>query len=251
MIDPLAGVEASSREDALADAVRAADPALEVAVPADVSTLATEYLERLLAPDARGARTLVQDALDSGVPAPALYLRVITPAMHEVGRLWETAQISVAQEHLATQVSQMVIAALGGRMSGGEPVGLGRVAVVSSTPGERHALGGTMVADFLESQGWDVLSLGADIPVDELTELVMVRAAALVALSTALPGNLLSVTRTCQRLRQLPGPPFIVVGGRAYRGHESRALAVGADAFAEDPETLLDLLRDRFRTAPA
>jgi MerR family transcriptional regulator, light-induced transcriptional regulator len=143
----------------------------------------------------------------------------------------------------------MVIAALGGRMSGSEPVGVGRVAIVSSSPGERHALGGVMVADFLETQGWEVLSLGADIPVHELTDLVTERGADVVALSTALPGNLLSVTRTCQLLRQLPNPPMIVVLGRAYRGQEARALAVGADAFADDPQTLLALLQRTFRLA--
>ncbi len=235
MIEPLAGAEASPPEGASTEAT--------------ASDLAQEYLGYLLAPDARAARDLAQRALDSGVSAATLYLQVVTPAMHEIGRLWESAQITVAQEHLSTQISQMVIAALGGRMSGAEPVGVGRVAIVSSSPGERHALGGVMVADFLETQGWEVLSLGADIPVQELTDLVTERAADVVALSTALPGNLLSVTRTCQLLRQLHKPPMIVVGGRAYRGQETRALAVGADAFADDPQTLLALLERTFGSA--
>jgi methanogenic corrinoid protein MtbC1 len=211
-----------------------------------IGQLREKYLDLLLAPDARGARDLARTALESGVSASALYLQVITPAMHEIGRLWESAQITVAQEHLSTQISQMVIATLGGQIAGAEPIGAGRVAIVASSPGERHALGGAMVADFLESQGWDVLALGADIPVHELVELTQHREADVVALSTALPGNLLSVTRTCQLLRRLPKPPLIVVGGRAYRGDESRALAVGADAFADDPETLLDLLQSKF-----
>jgi MerR family transcriptional regulator, light-induced transcriptional regulator len=211
-----------------------------------IGQLREKYLDLLLAPDARGARDLARTALESGVSASALYLQVITPAMHEIGRLWESAQITVAQEHLSTQISQMVIATLGGQIAGGEPIGAGRAAIVASSPGERHALGGAMVADFLESQGWDVLALGADIPVHELIDLTQDREAHVVALSTALPGNLLSVTRTCQLLRRLPNPPLIVVGGRAYRGDESRATAVGADAFADDPETLLDLLQSKF-----
>ena len=216
----------------------------------DPRALAREYLGHLLAPDGRAARALVERALDDGVPASTLYLRVVTPAMHEIGRLWESAQISVAQEHLATQICQVVIVALGGRLVGGEPIGDGRVAIVAASPGERHALGGAMVADFLDAQGWDVLSLGADTPLPELVELVQSRQAVVVALSTALPGNLLSVTRTCQLLHQLPHPPFVVVGGRAYRGEEAQALRVGADAFADDPETLLELLGQRFSPGP-
>ncbi len=217
---------------------------------ADPRALAREYLGYLLAPDGRAAKALVERALDDGVPASTLYLGVVTPAMHEIGRLWESAQISVAQEHLATQICQVVIVALGGRLVGGEPIGDGRVAIVAASPGERHALGGAMVADFLDAQGWDVMSLGADTPLPELVELVESREAAVVALSTALPGNLLSVTRTCQLLHQLPRPPLVVVGGRAYRGDEAQALRVGADAFADDPETLLELLGRRFAPGP-
>ncbi|HET8978669.1 MAG TPA: B12-binding domain-containing protein [Solirubrobacteraceae bacterium] len=212
--------------------------------PATLSpgALSQEYLGCLLAADGRRARRLVEDGLAAGVPAATLYLEVIAPVMHEIGRLWETAQVSVAQEHLATQITQATIASLGLHLAGGEPVGAGRVAVVAASPGERHALGGQMVADFLEAQDWTVLSLGPDTPLHELVGLVKTRGAALVALSTALPGHLLSVTRTCQLLRRLSPSPYIVVGGRAYGGDAGRARAVGADGFADDPRALLGLL---------
>lgn len=212
----------------------------------DPLQLQSEYLNHLLEPDARAARELIGSALSGGVPAETLYLRVIAPAMYEIGRLWETAQISVAQEHLSTQITQAAIASLGVYLHGGTPIGAGRVAIVASSPGELHVLGTQMVADFLETQSWQVLNLGADIPAAEVAELARRREAAVVALSTALPGHLLSVTRTFQLLRQLDPRPFIVAGGRAYAGDARRALAVGADAFADDPESLLDVLRQQF-----
>jgi methanogenic corrinoid protein MtbC1 len=105
------------------------------------------------------------------------------------------------------------------------------------------------VADFLETQGWHVLNLGADSPAAEIAETASRHAAAVVALSTALPGHLLSVTRTFQLLRQLDPQPFIVAGGRAYGGDPQRAHAVGADAFADDPAALLDVLGRHFADA--
>ena len=103
-----------------------------------------------------------------------------------------------------------------------------------------------MVADFLESQGWTALSLGPDTPVTELVAFAQAQQAELVALSTALPRNLLSVTRTCGLLRRLDPVPLIVVGGQAYGGDAEQALAVGADAFADGPGALLDLLAALF-----
>jgi methanogenic corrinoid protein MtbC1 len=171
--------------------------------------------------------------------------------MHEVGRLWETAQISMAQEHLSTQITRAVMAALALHLETTATVSPQRVAVVSTSPGEMHALGGQIVADFLEAQGWSVLNLGPDTPVEGLVQLTRERNADLVALSTKLSSHLLSVTRTCQLLRQLPNPPYIVAGGRAYGGDAAQALAVGADSFCDDPHQLLDLLGQRFgRDAP-
>ena len=208
--------------------------------------LTGSFLACLIAPDARGARTLVDESLAAGISAATLYLDVIDPAMREVGRLWEVAQISVAQEHLATQITQSVIATLGLQLRAEASVGDGRLAVVACSPGERHALGGQMVADFLESQGWTTLSLGPDTPSTELVAFARGQRAELVALSTALPRNLLSVTRTCGLLHQLDPAPWIVVGGQAYAGDAEQALAVGADAFALGPGALLDLLAARF-----
>lgn len=218
-------------------------PSFDAPTPHD---LTREYIACLISPDARRARALIEGSLDAGMAASTLYLHVIDPAMREVGRLWETAQVSVAQEHLATQITQSVIATLGLRLDAQPAVGAGRLAIVASSPGERHALGGQMVADFLESQGWTTLALGPDTPVEELVGFARAQRAELVALSTALTRNLLSVTRTCGRLRRLDPPPLIVVGGQAYGNDPRQALAVGADAFADDPVALLELLAARF-----
>jgi methanogenic corrinoid protein MtbC1 len=208
--------------------------------------LMQEYVRYLVTPDARRARLLIEDSLLAGVSAATIYLEVIDPAMREIGRLWQAAQVSVAQEHLATQITQAVIATLGLALNGTTTVGRGRLAVVASSPGERHSLGGQMVADFLESQGWTALALGPDTPIVDLVGFARSQQAELVALSTALPRNLLLVTRTCGLLRRLDPMPMIVVGGQAYGGNARQALAVGADAFAESPVDLLDLLASRF-----
>ena len=208
--------------------------------------LRSAFLECLIAPDARRAGVVIADGLAGGTSAASLYLDVIDPAMRDVGLLWERAKIGLAQEHLATQITQSVIATLGLQLRADASVGTGRVALVASTPGERHALGGQIVADFLESQGWSTLALGPNTPLTDLLTFARDQQADLVALSTALPRNLLSVTRACGLLRRLDPAPLIVVGGQAYNGNPEQALAVGADAFAEGPASLLDLLAVRF-----
>ena len=213
--------------------------------PLGLPALRESYLAAVLAPDARGARRLVEDAVDAGVPIRRLYLEVLQPALHEVGRLWEQARIGVAHEHLATQITQSVLARLSARLVP-QGVGNGRRAVVSCSPGELHVVGGRMVADFLEADGWTVLSLGADTPPKALARMAEEERVDLVALSTALPAHLLAAGAACAQLRRLPAPPFIVAGGQAFAGDAKRARAVGADAFASDPAELLGILAERF-----
>ena len=215
------------------------------AAAGDLAPLREAYLAAILAPDTRGAHRLLDAAADDGVPVRRLYLDVLQPALHEVGRLWEHAQIGVAHEHLATQITQSVLANLSARLA---PAGIGhgRRAIVSCSPGELHVVGGRMVADFLEADGWEVLSLGADTPPKALAQLAAEERVELVALSTALPAHLLAAGAACAQLRRLPEPPFIVAGGQAFAGDERRARAVGADAYAADPAELLNLLAERF-----
>ena len=222
------------------------EPSRPLGPAGELEELRERFLAALLAPDARLARSLVLTAAEEGAPVQRLYLDVLRPALHTVGSLWEQARIGVAQEHLATQIAQSVLAQLSVHLTGDAQLGAGRVALVACTPGERHVIGGQMVSDFLEADGWETLTLGGDVAPEGLAGLAAERAVDLVALSTALPGHLLSAGVACALLRRLSDPPYIVVGGQAYGGEKRRARAVGADDLADDPEALLGLLATRF-----
>lgn len=210
--------------------------------PLDLAKVRGRYLDCLLEPDTRGAWAVVAEALDQGARPGRIYLDVLAPAMVEIGTLWETARIGVAQEHLATQITQTVLARLAPSLDEAEAAPAGgapRLALVAGTPGELHAIGARMVADFLEASGWDVLLLGPDAPAAEIVAMTRERRPDVVALSTSLSFNLLAAGSVLAALRALPNPPLLVAGGRAYEGRPDRALLAGADVFADDPEALV------------
>ena len=62
----------------------------------------------------------------------------------------------------------------------------GRSALVACAEGELHALGGRMVADFLDADGWDVLFVGALSPVERAGQYAAERGVDVVALSASL-----------------------------------------------------------------
>ncbi len=213
--------------------------------PADtVGTHRDAYLAALLASDPRRARKVVYDAVEDGLPPEDLYLQVFKPALHEVGHRWAMGELSVADEHLATEITNRLLDELSPRMRT-VPWG-GRLAVVTSTPDELHALGARMVADFLEADGWEVLSLGASTPADDLVMLVEREAPDLVALSTTTARSIPGIADVLQRLRSVHPRPLIVVGGQFWTAEAAQtAHELGADIVARDPRALVELLHER------
>jgi MerR family transcriptional regulator, light-induced transcriptional regulator len=215
----------------------------------DVEEHRTAYLEALLARDVGAARAAVEAALRAGVAVPEVYLGVLQPALYEIGRSWAVGDFSVADEHSATAVTQSVLGMLGPRMRTAPKDG--RLAVVTGSPEERHALGVQMVADFLEGDGWEVLNLGASTPAGDLARMADRERPDVVALSTATPAGLPGAAEAVAALLALAPRPLVVLGGQLWQGPaRADAEGLGADLLVDDPRELVVLLRERFPPLP-
>jgi methanogenic corrinoid protein MtbC1 len=197
------------------------------------------YLAALLQADSRSAQGVVEAALVAGLAVDTVYLEVLAPTMYEVGVLWERARITVAGEHLATAITQGVLATLATRLPR-RTVGAHRlVAVLGSGPEDFHGLGTRVVGDFLQAAGWRVFDLGAATPASAFASVAAEHGAQLVAVSSSLAEHLDGVREVRRALDFLTRPPLLAVGGSAYDGYPERAAAVGAELHAADPRALL------------
>lgn len=191
------------------------------------------YLGALVAGDRDAALAVVDRLMARGVPRTDVYVDVLAPAMHAVGRAWEQGRMTVAEEHLATQITQAALERFGGEHASGR----GRralIAVVACSPGELHALGARMVADEIAAHRWSVLHLGADTPIDALVRLAEERQADLVALSASTPDRLASAASVRALLIRTARPPFVLVGGRGVALAPAALADVVCDAALTD-----------------
>ena len=196
-------------------------------VPADlvVSELASRYLEAQLKGDRQKAvQVLIADGLGRGVSPTDLLLRVITPAQREIGRLWESNEVSVADEHVATAISQLAMSHLYGHAT---PVGLRRERVlIACVDGEWHDMGARVAADVLEHHGFSVCLLGASVPLADLVRRVRHEAPDVVLLSITMPAHLGALRTAFDALtRTFPDLP-VLVGGRGAGPAEAQTLAL-------------------------
>jgi methanogenic corrinoid protein MtbC1 len=223
--------------------LRLADPGATDVPELDVQRDA--FLHALLDRSAPRAREVAETVLTAGIPVEDLYAGVFAPALQEVGHLWAVDEITVAQEHYATSVTHALIASLAAEAA--PATGLGRLAIVTSTPDELHLLGVDMVADVLRREGWEVVNLGAATPARDLVQLVEEEVPDLVALSASTAGRLPGVAEVLRELSALDPRPLVVAGGGLFSGKAADfALEHGADLVLTDLRDLLAEIRDRF-----
>lgn len=183
--------------------------------PADdvIASLTTRFLDAQLKGDRRRAVDLIVDeGLGRGVSAPDLLLHVITPAQREIGRLWETNEVSVADEHVATVISQVAMSHLYGRAL---PMPVRREHVlIACVDGEWHDMGARVAADVLEHHGFSVRLLGPSVPAGALIDRIVADGPDVVLLSITMPAHVPSLTATLGALSsRFPVLP-VLVGGR-------------------------------------
>ena len=91
---------------------------------------------------------------------------VILPLLRDIGEGWERGEITIAQEHFASNLVRGRLMALGR----GWGRGSGHHALLAAPPGEQHDLGLVVLALILRDRGWRVTFLGADTPVETITD---------------------------------------------------------------------------------
>lgn len=180
------------------------------------------YLDALLAGDRQQCRGYFEAWLAADIDLRVLYQDLVQRSLYEVGSRWERGLVSVATEHLATAITESLLNLVYPRLFS-QPR-LGKAAVVTSTMNEYHQLGGKMVADIFELNGWRGYFLGANTPPRDLIDLVRDKNADVVALSLTVSFNLEMLLQTAAAIRaELPAVP-ILVGGQAFRlGGRERA----------------------------
>src|SRR3954452_22023303 len=68
------------------------------------------FLEALLTGDERAAELTAREAMEAGFEESAISDEIIRPSLHTVGEMWAHGLISVADEHLATEICLRVLA---------------------------------------------------------------------------------------------------------------------------------------------
>jgi DNA-binding transcriptional MerR regulator len=177
-----------------------------------------------------------QRALDSLLAALTLdvVLRdVLLPYLHELGERWERGEVSVAQEHFASNLIRGRLMSLARSWDRG----MGPRALLACVEGERHDLPLVCFGLALRGHGWRISYLGADTPIASLAEALRTLAPDAVVVSGTVRG---AFGATATKLRKIAlDAPLFVAGAAA---DEAVARRVRGTLLSGDPVVAAETL---------
>ena len=140
--------------------------------------------------------------------------RVLKPVMYEIGDGWEAGKVSIAVEHVASNIAQTLVRETGEEKPTRPPKSAQKV-LICVPAGEEHRLGCDMLEAVLSRKGFVVFNMGAPAPAKSILDFVDASRPDCVLLSVTLCENVRAGQRLVQKMRRVYGGP-ILVGGRAF-----------------------------------
>jgi MerR family transcriptional regulator, light-induced transcriptional regulator len=175
-------------------------------------SLSERFGMALLMGDSAEAELIAQEALEVTLGEALLYDLVVGPAMHRVGQLWASGEISVAHEHLATQIATQVLV-LAHHAKGVPGDRATHRAMLAAVEGEQHVVALDMAGKLLESAGYEVMALGANVPTSALPAIVSDHHPTLFALSATMPAAGERVPAAVDAVIESADDVYLILGG--------------------------------------
>lgn len=194
------------------------------------------YLSGLIGGDRSYCQSVIEETMQSGVPANQIYMDVVWPIMNEVDRLYRRDIISSAQESFATRINRMIVDQLQNKLPKKQQVE--KRVVVSSAANEQGELGAQMITDLFESNGWQVRFLGSSVNNDDIIEFVQGYQPDILVIYGMQAKKAPDVRQLVDKLKTINACPQmqIMLSGGVFDRADGLWEEIGADLYAQTPD---------------
>ena len=179
------------------------------------------YLALILEGNRAAASVHIKGLAAQGVSIRDIYENIIKTALYRVGELWESNQITVAEEHIATSVTEGIMNELFYDIVSRQR--RARKVVLGCVETEFHQVGVKMVADIFEMKGWDTYFPGSNVPANEMIRYIEKQRPDMVALSVSIYSHIPLLEKMLRLIHHTFDLP-VIIGGQAFR-HGGKELA--------------------------
>ncbi len=178
---------------------------------------------------------------------PSVYVDIIAPTLIEIGEAWHRGEIFISTEHFATTYLRGRLLALLQAYANRPDM---PTLFVGCAPNERHEIGALIFAVMLRQQGYNVIYLGQDLPIEDVVEAALHEHPAMLCLSASNPQTALAL-KNVQPLFDAASQPAPIFGyaGRAFDLDPDLRRQVRGHYLGADPRDALGLVHTLLREA--
>lgn len=197
----------------------------------DKEALINSIKEALVNLEEERAKELVKIALNVGVDAKEILSKGIVEGMEIIGKKFESSEYYLPELVVAGEICNEIFEIVKPIMK--EEGRVGKV-VIGTVRGDLHDIGKNLVAMMLESAGFEVVDLGADVPKEKFIEAIRNEKPDILAMSTLLTSTMMEMKDVIEELKRqnLRENVKIIVGGAPIT--EDFAKEIGADGYGEN-----------------
>lgn len=143
--------------------------------------------------------------------------KILRPVMYKIGEDWADNTISIATEHVASNVAQTLVKIIMDKVSGSA----NKKKILVCVPlGEEHHLGCDVLETYLSIKGFKVYNIGTSIPTESILSFIEYNKPDIVLVSITLEDNISAGQRLVKKIKDQYSIP-ILVGGFAFQSEKT------------------------------
>jgi methanogenic corrinoid protein MtbC1 len=191
------------------------------------------YMRALLVGDRNQCRSVIEETLQGGMTAHQVYMEIIWPVMVDIDKLYRDDRIDSAQEAFASRINRTIVNQLQNKLPH-RPAKNKKVAIVTEAS-EQGELGGQMINDLFESDGWDTRFLGGTVNHDDIMSFVHSYAPDVLLLFGFNGKDAPTIRSLIDSIRNVNAYPDmkIMLSGGIFSRADGLWEEIGADLYAE------------------
>ena len=175
---------------------------------------------------------LMEEVLKLDIEAKVILNEAIIKAADEVGILYEKEEYFLADLLMSGDALKAAMEILKPKLLMDSSIKPQKVILIGTVEGDVHDIGKSLVASLLQGQGFEVIDLGSDVPVEVFVQKAKEIKPDIIGLSGLLTMSISKMHETIILLKKADIPSKIIIGGGVV-SKQSCAM-IGADDCAKD-----------------
>ena len=192
--------------------------------------------------NAETVEKLVKEALSRGFPAERILNEGLVEGMNIVSDKFKNNECFIPEVLVSAKAMTVGLEFLKPRLAESNVKSRGKV-VIGTIQGDLHDIGKNIVAMLLQGAGFEVVDLGADVPIEKFIESAKNEKADIVGISALLITTMVNMKAVIEGLKEagLRGNVKVIIGGAPVT--RDYANKIEADGYAPDAASGVDVAK--------